>query len=472
MMLAAIPASCTPVFTHDHTPTGMTNPSPPQTNLSPDCSPGQQQQQQQQQQRQSCTLGNGGRNMDDRKIPPVSSTSGQVFHNQVPPQLIPMQQSLILGMGGASGCTILPSIAQLNNERTMVGFQPLGSLPSTPMPSTFQPITALPFSCYGRVPSEVTQPLSFPAPLASNNADMRQFGMTAIPSLTLLPHPALAAATVSSPQHQQPSQHLHPLLTSGARTTPVLNRAHRADFSSKSTLHSIPSSTISSNDVDVHTMPMLSSPQPSVIPQSHSLLDTSLTLSTVTTNSFNSSLSSSSNTERLNQRMDPEQGSIGRKRPAPIDTVASNSDSASRDVAWQAARFSSTPGSSSPSSSNLVDDRSLLRDVRVKMEPLTEDTPTLHHPHSTRRSSDPQSTRRSSDSNLEEVGSSSSRSYQVSALIDAPPMTAALNKASRTSSLSSSISSFRFGGSLSQLWASQLSSQISLGKINNMKSTG
>ena len=62
--------------------------------------------------------------------------------------------------------------------------------------------------------------------------------------------------------------------------------------------------------------------------------------------------------------------------------------------------------------------------------------------------------------------SSKSSPYPVSALIDVPMITP-LNRSSRTSSLSSSLSSFRFGGSLSQLWASQIS-----GKISNMKSTG
>ena len=59
-----------------------------------------------------------------------------------------------------------------------------------------------------------------------------------------------------------------------------------------------------------------------------------------------------------------------------------------------------------------------------------------------------------------------SHPYSINALIDIP----SLNKSSRTSSLSSSLSSFRFGGSLSQIWATSLSSLS--GKLNNMKSTG
>ena len=58
-------------------------------------------------------------------------------------------------------------------------------------------------------------------------------------------------------------------------------------------------------------------------------------------------------------------------------------------------------------------------------------------------------------------------SYPINALIDMP---GSLNRGSRTSSLSSSLSSFRFGGSLSQLWAASLNSLS--GKVPNMKSTG
>ena len=59
-------------------------------------------------------------------------------------------------------------------------------------------------------------------------------------------------------------------------------------------------------------------------------------------------------------------------------------------------------------------------------------------------------------------------SYPVQALVDIP-MNPPLARSSRTSSLSSSLSSFRFGGSLSQLWASQVSLTA---RLPNMKSTG
>lgn len=75
-------------------------------------------------------------------------------------------------------------------------------------------------------------------------------------------------------------------------------------------------------------------------------------------------------------------------------------------------------------------------------------------------------TRRNSDSNMEESSMSSKNPYPISALIDVPT---SLTRSSRTSSLSSSLSSFRFGGSLSTLWASQVSLG---GKMSNLKSTG
>jgi hypothetical protein len=155
-------------------------------------------------------------------------------------------------------------------------------------------------------------------------------------------------------------------------------------------------------------------------------------------------------------------GNQSRRRS--LHNVADLSYSRSRAVRHARSSTSSPP----PASSASLDARLLPQDVPVKLEPTSavDDSalPRHHHHHHTTQA------RRNSDSNLEETtASSSSKSYQISALIDIPPMAPPLNRASRTSSLSSSLSSFRFGGSLSQLWASQISLS---GKINNMKSTG
>ena len=123
-------------------------------------------------------------------------------------------------------------------------------------------------------------------------------------------------------------------------------------------------------------------------------------------------------------------------------------------------RRSSYDGASPPERrlSDVTMDPDVEEDVEVKEEPVADDTE-AHH--SCAR------TRRNSDSKMEE-SSSSKNSYPISALIDVPT---SLTRSSRTSSLSSSLSSFRFGGSLNTLWASQMSLS---GKVPNpnMKSTG
>ena len=113
--------------------------------------------------------------------------------------------------------------------------------------------------------------------------------------------------------------------------------------------------------------------------------------------------------------------------------------------------------------------------VEIKREP--EDTPPAIQSCS-RRHSDSSNGTAADASNMTNVslssgataGGSKNSPYPVSALIDVPIITP-LNRSSRTSSLSSSLSSFRFGGSLSQLWASQISLSAA-SKISNMKSTG
>ena len=169
-----------------------------------------------------------------------------------------------------------------------------------------------------------------------------------------------------------------------------------------------------------------------------------------------SGLADMSGTAKGTGEMDPRIDIERRRHSQPLPQTYSRSR-----AARQASRSSTNPPSASPEGP--APGTSIL----IKREPVSDDTAIRHHrppPNTTAR--------RNSDSNLEEStagASSSSKGYQIGALIDIPPMAAPLNRASRTSSLSSSLSSFRFGGSLSQLWASQISLS---GKINNMKSTG
>ena len=105
-------------------------------------------------------------------------------------------------------------------------------------------------------------------------------------------------------------------------------------------------------------------------------------------------------------------------------------------------------------------------EVEVKREP--EEGASIVQSCGRRHSDSNNSVDASSATNISTTTASKNSPYPVSALIDVPMITP-LNRSSRTSSLSSSLSSFRFGGSLSQLWASQISLS---GKIPNMKSTG
>ena len=149
--------------------------------------------------------------------------------------------------------------------------------------------------------------------------------------------------------------------------------------------------------------------------------------------------------------------------PADATTARRMSDSTSAaDTPSRARkrplRRRSSYDGTSPSELRVAMDTDDEEDVDVKEEPLADDTNTHH---SCAR------TRRNSDSTIEE-SSSSKNPYPINALIDVP---SSLTRSSRTSSLSSSLSSFRFGGSLSTLWASQMSLS---GKVPNpnMKSTG
>ena len=115
-------------------------------------------------------------------------------------------------------------------------------------------------------------------------------------------------------------------------------------------------------------------------------------------------------------------------------------------------------GEAGSSSSPAATPGALVEDSSsVKMEPARDKLCQHRHRHSS--SSSRKKSRDASSSKSEE----SKNPYSLNALIDVP---ASLTGNSRTSS---SLSSFRFGGSLNQLWASQLSLSA---KMPNMKSTG
>ena len=443
MMLTAIPANPNySLFAHNRPPptSSTSQPGSPETDPPPP--------------QGSAHIVGGG--MDGKAAPggssgmapPHASGQGQA------PQVIPMsaiQQPFLVGTG-AGGYTLWPSIQQLgNHDGQLLGIQPLSALSTLPRTgTTVQPLAAIPSGYYGRVQAEPGAAMGFqqqPIQLAS-----------------LSPPTPLSATGVASPTSSRLPQPPppHHLLVSGTGSGMIMNCGRRG---------------------------MEAKPAGLQIPEQQSSVIVEGKMSSVLSPPPSSSSSSSSPASHLphqkaSSNSDPDichrtsvDGSSGGLKDAAAENQSkrrSSHDAAhlsySRSRAVRHATRSST--SSPPPVSASSDSRLRPQDVMVKLEPASaaDDSALLPHHHHHHAATTSTHARRNSDSNLEETAAaSSSKSYQISALIDIPPMAPPLNRASRTSSLSSSLSSFRFGGSLSQLWASQISLS---GKINNMKSTG
>lgn len=454
MMLTARPTTPNPsVFAHNHTPSVAASSSPSQP-----ASPGTRQSQAPP---SSVHMLRGG--MDSNAASSGSATGHVNEQGRPPPplpppaQLIPMtamHQPFIVGAGG-TGYTLFPSIQQLgslsaagNDGTPMLGIQPLGTMSSLQRPggTTMQPLTALPSGYYGRVQSETP-----PTPMGIQHP-IRQLTAASLSS----PPTQLSGGRDSTPPTSTPRlpppHHPHTLLVSGTRNGVIMNGNQTPNnLESKHNLSVINPEPImiSREQASILSSPPSSSPSSQLRPDGSQLHpDGSLDKNT---SSSDPDICRRTSLEGLS---DAE--ARGRRRQSH-DAHLSNSYSRSR--ASRHVSHSNVDALSSPSSS----EARLPTDILVKQEPLGEEGSSIPH-H--------QTARRNSDSNLEETMTTtgaSSKSYQISALIDIPPMAPPLNRASRTSSLSSSLSSFRFGGSLSQLWASQISLS---GKINNMKSTG
>lgn len=420
MMLTAIPANPSPsIFAHNHTPPVAATSSPSQP-TSPDTVT---------QAPSSAHVLRGGMDSKGNSVAsatPTHSASNDQGHP--PAQLIPMtavQQPFIFGAGSA-GYTLIPSIHQIGTSRgsdmPMLGLHPLGTL-SRP---ALQPL-AMPSGYYG-----FQQPIQHLPASSMSPPTHLSTGRPATPTSSAQLPPAA------------PPQHPHTLLISGNRNGVIMNGSSLEPKSGLAMMHQSEQTMVPRGKSSA--LPLSSS---QTHPQTHQENPLAKT-------SSSSDHSSSSEHNITSSESVTDADSHGRGRRSQDLTTSYSISRATR----QASRYSSN--TLSPSSS--VADTPLPTDIMIKREPLGDDTavPSHHHPRSTAR--------RNSDSTLEETTTSaSSKSYQISALIDIPPMAPPLNRASRTSSLSSSLSSFRFGGSLSQLWASQISLSS---KINNMKSTG
>ena len=370
------------------------------------------------------------RGMDSKATPGGGggggSDVGASNQGQSPAHIIPLSaihQPFLLGTG-AGGYTLVPSIQQMGtaSDAHLLGIQPLSAVSALPRGSTtVQPLAAIPSGYYGRVQSDAAPPVGFQQPIQQP------------------PPPALSSGNPGS----APSETIappHHLLLSGTGAGVIMNGSSGSNLETKPVvgLEQTEQGVIVGAKKSVLSPPSSSSPPSQLHLHQKNVLDKS------------------------NSSSDPD---VFRRTSSGGDSRRRASHDAhltySRSRAARHANRSSVSSPPPPSSSN--SDIRLPPDILVKREPPSTvgDDPPLHR-HA----------RRNSDSTLEETGGgapSSSKSYQISALIDIPPMAPPLNRASRTSSLSSSLSSFRFGGSLSQLWASQISLS---GKINNMKSTG
>ena len=423
MMLTAIPTNPNPsVFSHNHTPPVASNSSPSQP-ASPDTDT------------QTPSSTHILHSMDSKgsTVPPSSTTSQGAVSAQHPTHVIPMtavHQPFVLGAGG-TGYTLVPSIQQISTSRgldtPMLGLHPLSRPPGG---TTMQPLAtaAIPSGYYSRE----LAPVGF-------QPSVQPLTATSLSPPTQLTTGSPATPTSSAQLPPGPPQHgpPHTLLISGTGNSVIMNSSESAK-PGLAMIHSqseLPKSSVlppSSSQAHLQDGGSFSKPSPSPLVRTSS--------------------------KSVPEGSETSVGGGERRRSHELATSYSISH-ANR----QTPPFNSS--ASTPSGSN-TDGK--LKDVVIKREPLGgEETPAVPPSHH-------HTARRNSDSTLEESttasSSSCSKSYQISALIDIPPMAPPLNRASRTSSLSSSLSSFRFGGSLSQLWASQIS--LASGKINNMKSTG
>lgn len=427
MMLAAVPANSNPsVFAHNHTPLVAANASHSQPG-SPDTGPAQ-----------TPSPAHVQRGMDGKATTGSGATAAAGNQNQrVPAQIIPitaMHQPFLVG-AGVGGYTLVPSIQHLGGgggsggDAQLLGIQPMGTLSALPRPGAMiQPSAAIPASYYSRIhQSEGTPIMGFQQLTQQLVATNLSLPSLSPPSALLTSNTGSSSPPTTSSRQPPPPPPPHTLLISGTGNGVILNGSQSSSLESKPTLVMAAqreSSVIVGEGV---SRPMLSS------------------------SSSPSSASQKSREDDICHRKDVSsgtnaQGAGGRRRSSHNKHLTYSRS--------RATRHASRSSSNSPPSS--VDAR--LSEDAVKRDRQGDDSASIHCHHGTTTA-----TRRNSDSNLDETAAS--KSYQINTLIDIPPMAPPLNRASRTSSLSSSLSSFRFGGSLSQLWS--LSE-----KINNMKSTG
>ena len=389
------------------------------------------------------------------KSPPTPSSSSSstttANYQGLTPQLIPMATvpppHVLIGPSG--GYTILPSITSLSGTDATFGnlasvhpiaagtgfMQASANTVGVSGATTSGPITAIQATYYptGHHPSPPT-PGESRTSRGGGGGEMYQSNPspTAVRQLT-----AAAASTASSSNsiHAEHSPHSHSR-TGGGQTRLMQNGNQTA--------------TASQNPSD--TKPIMNSLllQQHLQQQLQQQASSSLRLSRSASNGV---LTSSSSDPSLHHSSGSNSNISGERLLDPAAISGGSTGSGSRRA-----------------SHNAIMHLSGGAPIEIKREP--EEGPSVLQ-NCGRRHSDSSSnadavSAATNASTAAAASSSKNSPYPVSALIDVPMITP-LNRSSRTSSLSSSLSSFRFGGSLSQLWASQISLS---GKISNMKSTG
>jgi hypothetical protein len=416
----------------------------------------------------------GGMNKSSPSPPSSASSSTTTINYQgLTPHLIPMAtvppQQVLIG-SSTGGYTILPSITSLGgtegNFGNLASLHPIAAAGTgfTQGSTTSAPITAIQATYYptGHHPSPPTREQDRTsggrggAELYRNNSS------------------PVAAVTASSSDHHSERHSPHSHSRTGGHTRILQN--------GNQTTASIASQNPSDTKPIMDSLLLLQQQQQQLLSQQQQAASSSLRASRVASDGVLTSSSSDPSLHHSSSLATSSDDSGGRnsERLGGLDPSPSarGSGSGPRRASYNAI-ISGSGGSGGGAP------------IEIKREPPEDSCTVITSTSSTsggmihgsgcssgRRHSDSSSSVDAvsavANSNISISGavasSSSSKSspYPVSALIDVPMITP-LNRSSRTSSLSSSLSSFRFGGSLSQLWASQISLS---GKISNMKSTG
>ncbi len=403
----------------------------------------------------------GGMNKSPPSSSPSSSTT-TINYQGLTPHLIPMATvpppQVLIG-SSAGGYTILPSITSLSGTDATFGnlasLHPIAAAGAGfTQASAAAPITAIQATYYptGHHPSPPT-PGTGGERRTSGGGGAEMYRSSSSPVAVQQLATSTATSSNSIPHHTEcHSPHSHSRTGSGGHTQLLQN--------GNQTAATAPASRNPSDTKPIMNSLLLQQQQQQLLNQQQ-----------VASSSFRASRSAS-NGVLTSSSSDPSL-----HHSSGLSSSGDGNSSSERLGLDPAALSSSGSSGLRRASYNAIMHLGGGAPIEIKREPEDGGTTNVVQSCGGRRHSDSSSSKdaaaaaaAASVSVTAAASTSKSSPYPVSALVDVPvPMITPLNRSSRTSSLSSSLSSFRFGGSLSQLWASQISLS---GKISNMKSTG